>query len=749
MTNSQTVGLRQNQKDRLQTWHTPAEHLPNDDPMQTLLIELSRAVLAGKVLPARSMRDWLQQCVIIPDGKHKGKRFNFDTQPVVGLFVDAIDSGLFNEFVFTAPSQFGKTLIAFIAPLLYHTCEVAENYVLGVPHADMASDKWDLDVKPVLQASAALRRLTPASGTGSAGGKVRDRVTLRNGVEIKLMSAGANDQGKAGFTARVIGITEAAAFSLPGESSDEADPLRQLRARQRSYHDHERSTYIEGTVTIAEALPWNLKPVSSDSKIVCPCPHCDTWIAPERDDLIGWEEAETEVEAAECAFWACPNCGQQIEEQERHAAVRAAKLLHAGQKIDSLGRISGEMRKTTRLFFRANAFHNLFLDAASIGKDEWLAQRIPEDSPERISADRQLCQFVHCVPYEDPRFLTELVLDKKRIGSRRMTDLPENVLPEDTKWLGAGIDVGQYKCWYQTWALRIDDAGDEFWHVPTYGFVEVPGDRMELDAAIKHALREIHELLQSGFSIYGGRKWKRPDAEWYDAGFRPDPVLEFVREINEHNGLPAGKQKYTPWIASFGRGLTSIAKTRFSAPRKSGNIVRDVDPAGLWYVERVQRAKTYAVLWDSDTSKWELQQALTIEQFEDGAGQQQTPGSVTMFAGPKRVHERCVTHWMNEHLETVKTVTGDKRRWKRKGDNHLLDCGAAARRAISRARYIAEKSLYLPPTVDDHDATEVVAQPQDERPRDPSREVNLPSRTRAIRKPRTSRNATKKGWYER
>ncbi len=56
---------------------------------------------------------------------------------------------------------------------------MAENYVLGVPFADMAANKWELDVKPVMQASPELRRLLPTAGAGSAGGKIRDMITLR------------------------------------------------------------------------------------------------------------------------------------------------------------------------------------------------------------------------------------------------------------------------------------------------------------------------------------------------------------------------------------------------------------------------------------------------------------------------------------------------------------------------------------------------------------------------------------------
>lgn len=679
-----------------------AVDIPEGNPLRTLQIEMVRALRMGQSKPPRTYRQWLEACVMIPDGKFRGQRFRVDRQPVVGLWIDAIDSGKWTEYVFTAPSQFGKTLIAFIGPLLYHTCEIAENYVLGVPFADMASDKWDLDVKPVMQASPQLRRLMPIGGAGSAGGKVRDRITLRNGVEIKLMSAGGDDAAKAGFTSRVLGVTEAARFSTNGDASVEADPLRQLRARQRQYEDHERTTYVEGTVTIAEELPWALKPISTDSRIVSPCPHCEEWIAPERDNLCGWETAKSDREAGDLAWWSCPACGEMITEEQRRASVLEAKLLHRGQSIDKSGRVRGDMPDTGRLFFRATAFHNLFLSAGSIGKDEWLAQQIPPESTERVMADRQLCQFVHCVPYHDPRFDEDLDLDKKTIGRSRM-ELPQHIAPADTKWLTAGVDVGEKKCWYLVLATRVDAEGNLYRHVVAYGDVDVPGDRMPLKQAMAKALHEIHTLVQGGFVVAGSSVRRAPDQIWYDANHMPDTVLTFVREINKRITLPASRQKYTPWVASYGRGVTTMSRTRYTAPRKTGNVVRDVDPVGLWYLQRMTKHKTHAVFWDSDTSKWEFQQALTVTAFRErleASGEKrqellQTPGSVTMYAGTSKIHERLTQHFCNERFETVTTVTGKKQRWVRHGANHLLDCAAAAWRAVDRAKHVAGKMVYV------------------------------------------------------
>jgi hypothetical protein len=671
---------------------TPPVH-QNADPITTLRIELSRAIRDGRSMPARSYRDWLEKCVVIPDGKYKGQRFRVERQPVMGLVIDEIDSNRWCEIDVTAPSQFGKTLIGFVGPLLYHTCEMAENYVLGVPFADMAANKWELDVKPVMQASPDLRRLLPTAGAGSAGGKIRDMITLRNGVAIKLMSAGSDDAGKAGFTARVLGVTEAARFSSNGEASVEADPLRQLRARQRSFEDHERRTYVEGTVTVEEELPWALKRISTDSRIMSPCPHCEVWICPERDDLVGWDSAKSENEAAEVGFWSCPNCGEKIVEEDRKASLLEAKLVHRGQAVDKQGRITGDPPDTSRLFFRATAFHNLFLSAGSIAKDEWRALQIPEDSPERFSADRELCQFVHCIPYVSPMYAEDLVLDKKAIGSRRI-ELPQHVLPGDTQWLTLGCDIGEKKLWYLLLATRVDAHGNVYRHVPAYGDIDVQSDRMKLDRALIEALSEVHELCQRGFVIDGTSTFRRPDQEWYDCNFETDTVLAFVRTISADHPMP----KYQPIVGAYGRGVTTMSRTRFNAPRKTGNEIRDIDPAGLWYASKIARAKTMAVFWDSDTTKWQFQQALTLRAFA-GDGDVQTPGSLTLFAGTSKIHERIAQHWTNERLETKHTgLRGDVTGWVRHGANHLLDCGAMAWRATERAKHIASKMEYKSPS---------------------------------------------------
>ena len=106
----------------------------------------------------------------------------------------------------TGPTQSGKTLACFVIPLLYHLFEIRETVICGLPDIDMAMDKWSVDILPVIEQSQ-YRELLPTKGSGSRGGRV-ESIPFRNGATLKFMSGGGGDKSRAGFTSRVMVITE-------------------------------------------------------------------------------------------------------------------------------------------------------------------------------------------------------------------------------------------------------------------------------------------------------------------------------------------------------------------------------------------------------------------------------------------------------------------------------------------------------------------------------------------------------------
>ena len=259
------------------------------------LNEVAWFLAASRSPRLRTHREFAEEELVIPDGEYKDRRFQVARQPFTGLLLDLLSDERWLEFFISGPSQSGKTFIAFVEPAAYHIAELGETYIVGLPDMKMANNKWKVDLEPVFRASPKLARLLPVTGPGSRGGEVKDSITFTNGAVLKFMSAGGDDTNKAGFTARGVGVTEAARFSKVGETSVEADPLRQLRARQRSFDRQRRRLYVEGTVTNSDELPLTAKPQSSRSRLIVPCPHCAQWIAPGREDLHGWQEAMSEL----------------------------------------------------------------------------------------------------------------------------------------------------------------------------------------------------------------------------------------------------------------------------------------------------------------------------------------------------------------------------------------------------------------------------------------------------------------------
>lgn len=648
------------------------------DPLRKTI---AAGLRAAKTLPARPMAKFATEEITIPDGKSKGLRFAFQRQPVTRLWFEAIDSGLFNEFVFTAPSQCGKTLSGFVIPLLYHTCEVEENYVLGLPYADMAANKWEADIKPAMKASPKLRRMMPKHGSGSGGGRVRDSITLANEAIIKLMSAGGGDTAKAAFTTRIVGVTEASRFGEIGKSSEEADPMRQLNARQASYKDSEKRTYIEGTVTRSAAMPWRMKALSTDSRIVCKCPHCKDHVSPEREHLSGWQEAKSENEAARLAFFCCPSCGEEITETQRGEMLVAAKLLHRGQTINKRGKITGDPPDTRRLWFRMSAFHNLFREAGDVARQEWKAAQIAEESPERISAERELCQFVWCIPWDPPAMDTEIEVVKEDVDKRRLS-YPRGIVPPETIVVTTGTDLGKREGWYLSLATTFKDNTLKH-HILDYDKFDVPSHRMPIGPAIIESLEELRKMLMVGYAIGDdGGGIKEIDEIWYDAGYSSPDVNKFVRR---HAKMVATARE----MAAYGRGQSMFDHTTYVVPKKKSNAVRQIDPARLWFLQRDDIERTMKLYWDADSTKYEVLQALTLP--EDAAG------SVTLYAGTSRTHERLLRHFTAEPLvNKTNSLGGTDTKFHRQGANHLLDCLAMAKRSAHRAMWRLKLGPYAP-----------------------------------------------------
>ena len=587
------------------------------------------------------MRQFAEQEIIIPDGPFVGRRFHCSRQPYTGLWFDAVDSGRWNRCVATGPTQSGKTLSCFVIPLLYHLFELEETVICGLPDMDMAADKWREDILPAIEQSR-YRDLLPRRGGGSRGGRV-ESLQMRNGATLKFMSGGGSDKSRAGFTSRVVVLTETDGMDQPGLTSREADKITQLEARTRAYGSRKR-IYMECTVSTEEGRTWQEYKSGTQSLIVLPCPHCHGWVSPEREHLTGWQGAESQAAARTAGAFSCPSCGQDWTQEERIQANHRARLLHEGQSFDERGELIGEPKASDTLGFRWSAVHNLFLTAGEVAADEWRASR----STDEENAEREMRQFVWCLPVVPSKW-DETSVDAHELASR-IINLPRGVVPETAKRLTTAIDLGKFLAHWIVVAWSPKATG----HVVDYGRIEIASDDLGVEQAILVALREFRALVTEGWPVgtaEGNRK--APDRVWIDSGYMAPVVYSFCRQAGER------------FLPAVGRGAAQQRQQWYNRPTQTGSIVKHIGEG--FHLNRLPAEKLRLAEIDADHWKTWVHQRLSTPLG--------SPGAMTLFQASPQEHLALAKH-LTAEVKTEEFVAGKGVvvKWERlRRQNHWFD----------------------------------------------------------------------------
>jgi hypothetical protein len=609
-------------------------------------------------------------------GPRGGEKYRDEWQPVIGLLWDELDRNYWKEVVVTGPVQASKSFGALVIPTL-RDIYLKVSPILGVPEADMFADKWDRDFKPVLDASDELRGLLPEVGSGRRGGRVRDRVTFTNGADLKVMSRGGQASNKAGFTTPRLNITEASGFSeaSTSERDHEADSYRQLIARLGAFdlNDPRRRIIIEGTGTIQEHLPWKLRGeddaellISTRSKLLSPCPHCNLFISPEREHLVGWQTAENERQAYDKARFVCPECGEEIDDDRRRKSMQDVKIVHHGQEITPEGEVIGPLPEVFRLWFRWSAWHNCLINAGTTAVAEWAAARIEDGTSDKDNAERDLCQKKWAIPYKsklgDNEPLNPTVISKKTDQWKR------NILPHDTKNFAIGVDLGDWTGWW------FGIAGREHGELecPTYGAFDIKTSKSDdLETRLKASLGQLFDTFEEGFAMEGDSGLILPDRVWVDIGYLPDWVADVVRE--------RGKFFDNRFRCVRGRGASIKSRNgstggQYIHPKR---VSRTKPRLGMqWFMEVNYERKVPEITFNADFWKLYLADRLRAEPGKKG--------SLTLFkAEVKDEHTKVSKHLSHEQYLNVNGV----HKWVLTGDNHLNDAAAMACGALDECGY--------------------------------------------------------------
>ena len=642
----------------------------------------------------RSLIEFAEQEIVLPTGQYAGQKWRADRLPWNRLLFEEIDSRRWIQITGTGPTQSGKTQAFFTIPILHQVYEEKENTVIGLPDDDMGDKKYKTDLRPIMQASPRLAELIPAGGKGSRGGSVKDQIEFSNGVIAALMTRGSSDEGKAGFTAKYLNVTEAGGFSVATQTSTETNPLRQLFGRLKGFKRHQRRAIVEGTVKLADMLPWSMRGeddgplISSQSVLVTPCPHCGVYNCPERADFVGHEGALTEDQAVNESSFYCPDCGEALSEADRKTANRDLRIIHRGQSIDKQGNVIGELPPTSNLWFRYTQWHNLLSSYGDIAAEEWQASQCPEGTQERDDFERALQQQTWCIPFESSLVIHEPLVASK-LRSRGASELPRNTVPADTIKLTMGVDIGKRWGW---WALIAWREGGQRSVVGFSKFQVMEGDQGRVHDYIVRALEEIIQpMVETGFACEGDGM-AIPDAVWIDGGYHPDAVAEFVR-----NAGPILRNRYK---FCRGRGESAAQKWlrgKFDQPKRRTKSKPLVGRG--WFAEVNYERGVLEYTFDADFWKLDVHSGL-----RDGPDR---PNGISFWrADSPKDHDLLTQHLTNEQLNTEwKPGKGEENKWIKTGQNHGLDCVAMASAAGDAAGVVM-------PEIEIEEVTEIESPPE-------------------------------------
>lgn len=611
----------------------------------------------------RTMGQWAEEAIILPNGPFSGERYRHDRHPVSQLYFDEIDSGRWSRIAATGPTQNGKTLMCYVIPTLFHLFEVGETVIVGLPSMDMAQDKWAEDFLPVIEASE-YRSLLPRTGEGSRGGQVKRGIKFGNGATMRFMTAGGNDKKRSAYTSRVVSITEADGMDESSATSREADKIEQIEARTRAFGRTGKRVYLECTVSMESGRIWQEVQRGTNSKIVRPCPHCGDYVAPEREHLTGWQEAQSEEEAAELAHFVCPSCEKPWTNEERSDAAKSVVLLHSGQEISKSGQVTGDTPKTQTLGFRWSAIDNPFVTAGDLGAEEWLAYKARDHE----NAEKKMRQFVWTVPYDPPEI--ELTpLDPEEI-EKRSSELKKGIVPEGTQAVAIGIDTGKRMLHWTAVAIGPESGG----RIIEYGKQPVPSDQLGVKQGLVEALSELAVYFDQGWHTEKGLVYK-PTQVWIDSGYHEhtDGVYQFCAAANQTLGLTVGSELYRP-TKGYGEGQRRM--TRYITPDKKRKGILYL--GNQFHIAKVTRngkmlSGVMLVHMNSDHWKSELHQRLMMPSDESLA--------VTLYqtASFSEHSEFCKHLVAEKQIEKFVEGRGELIVWDRVDrNNHWLDSTYAA-----------------------------------------------------------------------
>lgn len=607
--------------------------------------------------------DWCESHFRYPTGPKAGQPYSRQDQPATALFLELLDTDYWRSAMLVAPNQVGKSL-SLVQYVLHVNFNLREDIIFGLPDIDkMWSGKWHKDFMPALNSSD-LKGMIPKTGSGSSGGTPK-LVMWSNGNSLTPMGAGAGDTQRAGATARVVVITEMKEFGDVAGGSEEGSKVDQLVNRTRSHMGREL-LFGESTVTTPNNIAWKWFKDGTQTQPYFPCESCEEFIAPEREHLVGWQNARTEEEAREKTRFSCPCCGILIDDAKRRQLMQHAIILHKDQTVDK-GRVIGDAPPTRKLSYRFTASTNMFADAGAIGVEEF-GLKHEQDLKRRATTNRRISQGVFGWPTDEDDMAIDPLEGIALVN--RLSSADFGIAPAGTTRLFAGVDVRKTMLHWTVIATgsylgtRVVAWGEEpvLQHIP-------------LEDAILLAGRQLQRNFRDGFPVQGTEEMLPVTLTTMDSGWKPMIVDKVCLE--DDFWMP---------LKGFGEGV--LLDDKYKAPGRKSSTVKFIgDGYDIKYLD-----DQWVVHCDASVGKSEVHAALKCDRASH---------NVMLIAKGTQMQVRQLVRHITAEVENVSGESGAlTSTWKKiREDNHLLDSTSYAN--VSRKVW-----AYLQDILSDEDAND-------------------------------------------
>lgn len=454
----------------------------------------------------------------LPDGPSVGNRWIPASEPSQRLWLEAVDSGKWRRFVVVAPTQRGKTLSAILSPTLWALAERRSSVAYAMPTLDKLTQNWDGKIKPAIEGTGYGSWL-PTKGPGSKGGKP-SVLTLRDPI-TKLVA------GRIYFMASSGGGRETSTSSVSPAVVvfDEADDSENIGAIERVFRRSE--AFGAGCLCFVASTVNNMPgreghpilqqyAIGTQSRIGHRCPHCSNHVI-----------LELECMDMDAARITCPKCAVVWSEDDRHAALNAAVLIHKTPDSPFFSLLT------------VGIDYHWEIPDRKTGKVELLLPKIAAEYRRAKQAeargDFSLMEVhinkVWCRHYEIPEADGEINNKTLATVSERST-YDKRMVPAWAHFLTMAQDVqGDRHYW-----LTVAHGADDRWAIVDWGYeLLVPfGEdgkplRAPTPADRRATLGLIRDKAEHGWQVEGGSRRMRPVQRGVDIGYLRDEIGAWIQ----------------------------------------------------------------------------------------------------------------------------------------------------------------------------------------------------------------------------